>query len=102
MTVAPAVTALLNRLLCEIEAGKLEKGDLFFFFLTLSQSKNVIFPLYSISLLISPTCLPFCSWSVRGEAGPELPPHPGQLCTTPLPDHPGPDKLSPPVRNSAQ
>lgn len=30
ITVAPAVTALLHRLLCEIEAEKLEKGDLLF------------------------------------------------------------------------
>lgn len=37
------------------------------------------------------------SWPVCGETDPELPPHPRQLCRIPLPDHRGPDQLSPTV-----
>lgn len=37
------------------------------------------------------------SWPVCGETDPELPPHPRQLCRIALPDHRGPDQLSPKV-----
>lgn len=42
------------------------------------------------------------SWSVCGETDPELPPHPGQLSGAPVPDHRGPDQLSPTVHNGAK
>lgn len=56
-------------------------------------------PLFAVSLICwrHNNYWSLFSWPVRGETDPELPPHPRQLSRIPLPDHRGPDQLSPTV-----
>ena len=91
-SVVPAVSALLNHLLCQIDTEKMGKGLLYCFYsLNLRSLPQTVFfkivrwVFWFIQLTGARLPAPSpSSRSLRGQTGPELPPQSGRLCPAPL------------------